>query len=157
MTVRPVTQDFAYTGDVQTFTAPSSGFYRVELWGSASAPVSGRGAYTKGEIFLTAGQKLQVYVGGNASAFGGGAASGRAGVRSGGATDVRLVGGAWNDPDGLRSRIMVAGGGGSYGAVSNAGGAAGGLSGAGGAGSYGGGGVGGTQTAGGANNGGFGT
>ncbi len=36
------------------------------------------------------------------------------GNSGGGATDVRLVGGAWNDAEGLKSRIMVAGGGGGH-------------------------------------------
>ncbi|MDR2156707.1 MAG: DUF5011 domain-containing protein, partial [Clostridiales Family XIII bacterium] len=156
VTVEPVTQDFTYTGAAQTFTAPSTGMYRVELWGSVSSPASGNGAYTRGEIFLSKGQSLQVYVGGNASAFNGSAASGRSGVRSGGATDVRLINAAWNDADSLRSRIMVAAGGGSYGAPGNAGGPGGGLTGGNGNGTYGGGGIGGTQTGGGANNGVFG-
>lgn len=44
------------------------------------------------------------------------------GGRGGGASDIRLIGGAWNDSNGLRSRILVAGGGG--GAQSSCGGQA---------------------------------
>ncbi|MDR1028209.1 MAG: hypothetical protein LBL63_02190 [Clostridiales Family XIII bacterium] len=152
----PKPNTYTYTGAPNTYTAPHDGFYRFELWGASSNPASGLGAYTKGEIALKKGDTFQLYVGGNAAAFSGGAASGRSGVRSGGATDLRLIGGAWNDANGLRSRIMVAAGGGSYGAVGNVGGAGGAATGANGVGSYGGGGIGGTQTAAGSQRGAFG-
>lgn len=90
----------------------------------------GKGAYTKGNISLGIGTDLYVYVGGtpdqntslNASAgtavggYNGGAAiiAGEEahGVGGGGATDIRLGGGTWNNFNGLKSRIMVAAGGG---------------------------------------------
>ena len=79
--------------------------------------VGGNGAYTKGVIFLNKGEILYIYVGekkksvANGTTFNGGTASSK-GYPSGGATDVRLVSGAWNNFNSLKSRIMVAAGGG---------------------------------------------
>lgn len=137
---------FNYTGSSQTFTVPSTGRYLIELWGaSGGGDYAGNGAYTSGYINLTEGTNLYIFVGsqggeGTKSVIGtpgynGGGSGGRAcsnsvinGHGGGGATDVRLVNGNWNDTTGLRSRIMVAaGGGGGY--DMDAGGAAGGLTG----------------------------
>ncbi len=92
--------------------------------------IGGKGAYTKGNISLGIGTNLYVYVGGtpeeNTSliassgtkegGYNGGASipAGQEsyGVGGGGATDVRLVNGSWNTFSGLKSRIMVAAGGG---------------------------------------------
>ena len=116
--------DFAYTGSAQTFTAPYTGDYRIQLWGAAGAGSSdsgGRGAYVYGNIPLTQGETLYVYVGGGGTNRwnGGGTSSGDGGSShyGGGATDVRLVSAAWNNATGLRSRIMVAGGGGGLGST----------------------------------------
>ena len=94
----------------------------------------GSGGYTSGEIVLNQNQVLYVYVGGKGKdaasvskcvgglgGYNGGAQGGidgncdsnpEPGAGGGGATDIRLVGGIWNDTDSLKSRIMVAGGGG---------------------------------------------
>ncbi len=136
--------DFDYTGSQQEFYAMCDGIYRVELWGAKGGGVSdgGRGGYTKGEIYLTSGTQLYVYVGeqgslgtfgnntnmtvgqGASSTFNGGGAGGnagggsypyanyRGGASGGGATDIRLTPGVWSNTNALRSRIMVAGGGG---------------------------------------------
>ena len=94
----------------------------------------GSGGYTSGEIVLNQNQVLYVYVGGKGKdsasvsrcvgglgGYNGGAKGGidgncdsnpEPGAGGGGATDIRLVGGIWNDTDSLKSRIMVAGGGG---------------------------------------------
>lgn len=102
---------------------------------------AGRAGYTSGNINLMEGETLYVYIGqegiagaygdvsyglGGGATFNGGGAGGDAGKigtvypyssyyggsSGGGATDIRLAGGAWNDPASLRSRIMVAAGGG---------------------------------------------
>ena len=122
------------------YVVPITGRYRIELWGGqGGGGYGGRGGYTKGDISLQTGEKLYVCVGGAGSktpnrggvqliagGFNGGGttrgpqqAGSLAGCRSwgsgGGATDVRLTGGAWNNETSLRSRIMVAaGGGGSF-------------------------------------------
>lgn len=145
------TLEYAYdfTGSVQEFTVPFTAIYKVELWGAHggnNGATQGKGAYTSGEIVLNAGEKLYIYVGsaGNATRpsvseykaggyNGGGYTNGqsccdRTYGTGGGATDVRLVGGEWNDAESLASRIMVAGGGGG-GFNGGSGGAAGGLNG----------------------------
>lgn len=141
--------DYAYTGAVQTFTAPVDGSYKIELWG-AQGGNGGNGGYTVGNINLTKNTVFYVFVGGTTTGGTGGFNGGGSVVGNvyggGGATDVRTTNGAWNDVTSLRSRIMVAGGGGGYG-NGYAGGAAGGLTGSNGVGEdYG---FGGTQTAGG--------
>ncbi len=125
-----------FTGSVQEYIVPVSGYYEIELWGAGTEKVGG--AYTKGKIKLLAGEKLYFQVGGQGKdcpnstcpgGYNGGGDSGNyngSGSRSGnGATDVRLVGGAWDNVDSLKSRIMVAGGSGEHGTVSS--GQAGGL------------------------------
>ncbi|NCU77101.1 MAG: hypothetical protein EBV59_09225 [Synechococcaceae bacterium WB7_1C_051] len=69
----------------------------------------GRGGYAKGDVTLTAGTTIQIYVGQQGS---GCMNSNWRSTGGGGATDFRLVGGNWNDNAGLLSRILVAGGGG---------------------------------------------
>ena len=119
----------SYTYDVNnsyyTFSAPVSGSYKIELWGangnSSGSFAGGTGAYTFGNITLTAGEKIYVYVGGAGSGDNGGYNGGGSltlnqgtqnGAAGGGATDIRLKKGNWDSVDGLRSRIMVAAGGG---------------------------------------------
>ena len=125
LTTNSYTKDFAYTGNVQAYTIPVTGTYRIELWGASGGDVGpykgGLGGYTSGYIHLQEGQVLYFYVGGEGSQSsiggwngGGDLTSGQEafGASGGGATDVRLVSGAWNNIDSLKSRIMVAGGGG---------------------------------------------
>ena len=105
--------EFSYTGDEQFYVVPENGSYQIELWGAAGNygdTTPGKGAYTKGIINLTKGTKLYVYVGGfNGYNGGGGSSTNRSG---GGATDIRLTDGT--DFDSLKSRIMVAAGGGGH-------------------------------------------
>ena len=125
LTANSYTKDFAYTGDVQAYTIPVTGTYRLELWGASGGDIGpykgGLGGYTSGYIHLQEGQVLYFYVGGEGSqsAIGGWNGGGNLtageeayGATGGGSTDVRLVSGAWNNFDSLKSRIMVAGGGG---------------------------------------------
>ncbi len=135
--------DYIYKGSYYTFTAPISGTYSIALWGASggtwNANYRGKGGYTYGEIYLEAGTELYVYVGGQGSSSGGGWNGGgrclnddaSVGYGGGGATDVRIVAGAWNNSQSLASRIMVAGaGGGSDNCAENGkGGHGGGLSG----------------------------
>ena len=108
-----------------SFSAPYTNDYQIELWGaSGGGENSGAGGYTSGVLSLNEGDKLYFYIGGvgssnatvtNVGGYNGGGYSGNnSGANSyggGGATDVRLVAGEWNDLIGLRSRIMVAAGG----------------------------------------------
>lgn len=94
---------YSYKNTEQTFITPDSesGWYRIELWGAqGNENNGGKGAYTTGLIYLTEGEQLYFYVGKN-----GGSEMG------GGDTSVRVDSG--DEEASLRSRIMVAGGGGS--------------------------------------------
>ncbi len=91
-----------------------------------------KGGYAKGTLDLTATTSFYIYVGqlggtggtrgsgysdGGVAGWNGGGTGGSdadndVGGGGGGATDIRIVSGAWNNVASLRSRIMVAGGGG---------------------------------------------
>jgi hypothetical protein len=132
-TVTVLQNDFLYTGDSQEFIAGCDGYFKVELWGAQGGSYSatlegGTGAYTSGYISLKNDEMLYLYIGEEgksvisgttyyslASYNGGGASGAYDGVYSqagGGSTDIRLLSGDWDDDNGLKSRIMVAGGGG---------------------------------------------
>lgn len=72
--------NFGYTGAVQTFTAPASGRYQLEVWGAQGVPntypasyeTRNVGGYSVGEINLTAGDKLYIGVGGKGNNYTGG-------------------------------------------------------------------------------------
>lgn len=183
-TVTTTVWNYEYSGTEQYFIVPKTGTYKIELWGASGGAVFeediGKGAYTSGKIKLNKNQKIYLYVGGAGKyAFSDDSSqnlrvnndfnSGSSATTQlhpeprywgigGGATDIRLVNGNWNNFNSLKSRIMVAGaGGGGYEQISAAtykryGGAAGGLTGYQGNQMnyyYGSGGTGGTQTRGG--------
>ena len=122
--------EFAYTGAEQEFVVPKTGRYKIELWGAqggnyndSTTYIGGYGAYTSGTIQLTKDDILYLYVGGQPSNSstsvggynGGGICSTQKdtdGRTGGGATDIRLLNGNWDNAESLASRIMVAGGGG---------------------------------------------
>ena len=148
--------DYAYSGSYEVFKAPSTGTYKIELWGAQGGnnnSSTGKGGYTSGEISLTKGEILYIYVGGQGGStrasvyeyidggFNGGgytngqACCGRTYGSGGGATDVRyftttpsIQDLAVDSSTGLASRIMVAGAGGG-GFNGSGGGNAGGLNG----------------------------
>ncbi|EML1138431.1 hypothetical protein KWK98_013670 [Clostridioides difficile] len=98
------------------------GKYKLECWGArggaTGTPLSdgfyyGKGGYSSGELTLKKETTLYIYVGFDGkkgSQFNGAGYCGSA--TGGGATDIRLVDGNWDNPQGLLSRIIVAGGGG---------------------------------------------
>ena len=122
---KSVIYNFGYTGDAQTFTAPYTGTYKIQCWGAGS---SCQGAYTSGYLYINQGKTLYVYVGPGCGFLtykstthsivfngGGGFIDGCTDFNNntgGGATDIRLVNGNWDDFSSLKSRIMVAAGGG---------------------------------------------
>lgn len=145
--IEPSVFDFAYLATYQTWTAPRTGYYKIETWGaqggyshvnSFTNHNPGKGGYSKGVIYLTSGTQLYLYVGGagnsvsnsnpevggtggwNGGGDGGDDIGDGVGAASGGggATDIRLSSGSWDDPDSLKSRIIVAGGGGGSGSAS---------------------------------------
>ncbi len=128
---------YNYSGGYQEFIAPYSGMYRFECWGARGGKTRldgslggspGKGGYAKGEILLKKGEKYYVYVGqqgtdavvkkDSAATWNGGGlgtwdhSDNEASGAGGGATDIRLVSGNWNETQSLASRIIVAGGGG---------------------------------------------
>jgi len=123
--------EFDYTGAPREVVLPP-GRYRIECWGArggipAGTTIMAKGGYTSGILTLSQPVTLYIYVGeagnntANSVGWNGGGMCGTVswwGNRvssGGGATDIRLVGGAWDNAVSLRSRIMVAGaGGGSY-------------------------------------------
>ena len=127
----PTEWTFDYTGGEQTLTAPTTGTYKLEVWGAqggenANKFAGAAGAYSSGEITLMKGQKFYIYVGGKNGYNGGGSPSTQAypaniGGYGGGATDIRLINGTWNNFESLKSRIMVAGGGGGAGGTAHTG------------------------------------
>ena len=113
------------------------GKYKLECWGASGGgrfdewTECAKGGYSKGELTLKKETILYVYAGESGykkfsnisdwAGFNGGGRGPNEGVDpkfttcGGGATDIRLIGGVWNDEQGLLSRIIVAGGGGSIG------------------------------------------
>ena len=124
---------FNYTGDFQEYEVPKDGYYYIELGGASGGYIddiynSGLGAKTSGYIYLEKGEVLYFYIGGKGTLTktantiisggynGGGdakteSASGSTATTGGGATDIRLVNGEWDNTSSLISRIMVAAGG----------------------------------------------
>ena len=116
---------FSYSGTFLTFTALFSGTYTIECWGASggdasyySGDLAGRGGYVSGQIDLDMDDTFYIYVGGTGTrtykyegfvgygGYNGGGTCSNTGCGGGGATDVRLV------QDDLKTRIIVAGGGG---------------------------------------------
>lgn len=131
--------NFDYTGDSQTFTTKYDGSYRVELWGAQGGSLEpdflgGLGAYSSGIVSLTSNEQLFLYIGGKGiggtdllqyeGGYNGGGRSGyhqTAGYSfsGGGSTDIRLVSGDETDFNSLKSRIIVAAGGGGSASIHN--------------------------------------
>jgi hypothetical protein len=103
-----VTQTYSFTGGVQTFTVPSGvTSITLEAWGAqGSGGNGGLGGYVKGDMAVTTGQVLNIYVGGQAGYNGGGLGHATLLRHGGGASDIRVGGTALTD------RVIVAGGGG---------------------------------------------
>ncbi|EGT2204157.1 hypothetical protein DFW37_15770 [Clostridioides difficile] len=115
--------NFDYTGAEQSVTL-KPGKYKIECYGASGGYTSRpdftptykpKGGYSAGEITLKKDTLLYVYVGRSGESvnsqsrlFNGGGCGGYS--CGGGATDIRLLGGSWDNEQGLFSRIIVAGG-----------------------------------------------
>ncbi|MCW0824248.1 glycine rich domain-containing protein [Clostridioides difficile] len=126
--------NFDYIGAGKKVTL-KPGKYKLECWGASGGgrfdewTECAKGGYSKGELTLKKETILYVYAGESGykkfsnindwAGFNGGGRARDEGLDpkftscGGGATDIRLIGGVWNDEKGLLSRILVAGGGGS--------------------------------------------
>ena len=96
-TFKPITE----TMTSQEYIVPTSGWYKIELWGAQGGGNGGRGAYTGGVIELVEGDTLYFYVGKHRSSDGGYT------------SEVRVVNGDYESITSYETRIMVAAGGGS--------------------------------------------
>ncbi len=113
---------FSYTGAMQTYTVPAGvNWIQVECWGAQGpdngSSTGGLGGYVSGELTVTPGEDLYIYVGGMDGFNGGGAGGtggggGMDGMNGGGGSDIRRIGTTLTD------RILVAGGGGGAGRFS---------------------------------------
>ena len=123
------TTNFSYIGSCTTYTAKSTGYYNLEVWGAQGGNynttyVGGLGGYSKGIVHLEKGTTLYVCVGGQPQTVtttktavpggfnGGGNGFNRDysstytyGQAGGGATDIRI------GQNSLYARVIVAGGG----------------------------------------------
>lgn len=122
-TPRETQWSYSYTGAVQTFTAPSTGEYYIEMYGASgggATPVwGGTGGLTQGKITLKKGQTIYIFCGeqgkvGGAATFGGGGASSNNSASGGGATFITTTNRdeLKNYKDHKEDIIAVAGGGG---------------------------------------------
>ena len=132
----PVTEIFNYSGSMQTFTVPAGVTkLKIKAWGAQgggsmscmTSPFSytndgGLGGFSQGELSVTPGQTLNIFVGGkpattsampanyvtfvDAGGYNGGGTAGYYGGGGGGASDIRVNGVT------LANRVIVAGGGG---------------------------------------------
>ena len=113
---------YTCTQSVASFTTPVAGDYMIECWGAQGSnmldKVGGKGGYCKGTVKLP-NRTIYIYVGAQAGGFGGGGITidhereHNFGNDGGGATDIRLVkGSTYKEFNSLKSRIIVAAGGG---------------------------------------------
>lgn len=123
-------QDFAYTGGVQSWTVPTGcgGTYKLEVWGSQGEAAGkgyggGNGGYSQGYVNLNERDSLKVVVGGISGYNGGGIGptpiSDEKGGNGGGATHIAKADGEYttletygNATNAINYVYIVAGGGG---------------------------------------------
>lgn len=138
-------QSFSYKNSVQTFTAPQTGTYTLQVWGAAGGNGGGgKGGYATGKLDLTAGTKLYVLTGGqgpasrgtsnswNGYGFNGGGRGFSSDSSGGGATQITTTNrGTLNNFANFKGDVLVVAGGGGGGESDTPGGAGGGNSGGG--------------------------
>ncbi|WP_179863595.1 glycine rich domain-containing protein [Bacillus toyonensis] len=123
--------DFQYTGNVQSFTVPYTGTYKLTTWGAQGGDNSfetfpgnsdqgGLGGYAEGEVSLTKGETIYVVVGGqgenavndeNKGGYKGGGDSSW-GSGGGGATHIATVDGLLASLSNNTFAILIVAGGG---------------------------------------------
>ena len=123
-------KEYDYTGDVQEFTIPKTGIYKLEVWGAEGGSDNendgGYGGYASGLISLAQGDNLNIAIGGTTTSktggYNGGGAGGNgsgsyaSGLGGGGATSITssLIndGQLANYENNIDKVLIVAGGGG---------------------------------------------
>ncbi len=82
-----VSHTFNYTGNVQTFTAPTTGTYKLETWGAQGGGTQGGfGGYSVGYVSLNKNDTLYIYIGGTTT-------NGTGGYNGGGSVTDNVYGG----------------------------------------------------------------
>ncbi len=136
----PTEFDFDYTGTVQTFTAPVSGIYRLEVWGAQGGngnirgvkTEGGYGSYSSGQISINKKDVLYLQIGGNTDNYKGGYNGGGNGNYDninnknfqvagggGGATHIANKSGLLYELENYKNNIFIVAGGGGGGANAN--------------------------------------
>ena len=122
----PTEWTFDYTGGEQTFIAPTSGTYKLEVWGAQGGNIGnytgGYGAYSIGSLSIIKRQELYINVGGSGSQTDTGGYNGGGNLTTnqykyaasgGGATHIATLSGILANLENQKDNIlMVAGGGG---------------------------------------------
>jgi hypothetical protein len=137
--------NFDYTGNIQTYTVPLTGTYKLEVWGASGATyegvlLGGDGGYTFGNIKLTSGQNIYICVGGignwgtyTGAGYNGGGNSGGVGGSGGGggATNITMTNnrGVLSNYVTNQNEVLIVAGGGGGGDSGGNGGSGGGISG----------------------------
>ena len=119
----PTEWTFDYTGGEQTFVAPITGIYKLEVWGAQGGQKGGTGGYSVGKIALTDNSKIFIVVGQASSTSRGGYNGGGNGdednsvintyaTGGGGATHIAKSGGILSTLENKKSDILIVAGGG---------------------------------------------
>lgn len=85
-------QSFDYTNNYQKYIVPEDGYYKIECWGAQGASVGkaigGKGAYTKGIIYLNKDEIIWIYIGEKGKEGTSNGISGIGGYNGGGSTNA---------------------------------------------------------------------
>lgn len=84
---------FDYIGSGTEFVTPKTGTYKLEVWGAQGGGNGGYGGYSVGNISLTEGKKIYVYVGGRGGRTAGGYNGGGNGQQQAGSINPAAYGG----------------------------------------------------------------
>ena len=128
------------TSGEQTYTVPTTGTYKLEVWGAQGGENGGYGGYSTGKVNLTSGEKIYINIGGlgvskdSGSAYNGGGrgyATYATCGSGGGATHIAKVSGLLSTLSSKTSNILIVAGGGDGYCHDTTGGSGGGISGGG--------------------------
>lgn len=140
---------YDYSGKEEVFVVPYSGIYNIEAWGAQgggwyTSNEGGKGGYTSGNIYLKAGDKLYLNVGGVGTSScsdssvacpggynggGDGTGDGQRGTGGGGATSIAYQSGLLSTLESNKDKVLIVAGGGGGSGTSGVAGAGGGKNG----------------------------
>lgn len=137
---------YDYSGKEEVFVVPYSGVYNIEAWGAQgggwyTSKEGGKGGYSSGSIYLKAGDKLYLNVGGVGTSScsdssvacpggynggGDGTGDGQRGTGGGGATSIAYQSGLLSTLESNKDKVLIVAGGGGGSGTSGVAGAGGG-------------------------------